>query len=226
MFGLIGGALAKLVMPGRDPGGILRSHLIDKRRLAYSSAASREKARTPWGKPMSTARNCLIYLVTTLALASISCTSSSSSVEPSERVASLQVTVTPNPIVQNGIGMCVASTGETTPGTFRLFPHSITVEETGGVGVTIQSHRLTVLSGGQEFPVLSLSGATSLGERFNDCGGAGDRIEPRQRRCNTEALFCSPVQVPVPDQLRAQFTGIDDNGNSITGDGTVNLSAQ
>jgi hypothetical protein len=120
---------------------------------------------------MPTARKwCPIYLLTsTLALvSSISCTSSSP-VDPSERVANLQVTVTPNPIVQNGTGACVTSTGST-PGIFRLFPHSITLDETSGVGVTIQSYRITALSGGQ-------------------------------------------------------ITATDDNGNAITGDGTVNLTA-
>jgi hypothetical protein len=146
-------------------------------------------------------------------------------VAPAEREASLRLTVTPNPIVQGGVGACANSAGASVPGTFRLFPHSVTVEETGGVGVTLQSYRLTALSGGQEFPVNEFTGE-SIAERFADCGGAGNRVEANQRRCNTDALFCSPIQVKVPDQLRLQFTATDDTGHSLAGDSTVNLSVQ
>lgn len=142
--------------------------------------------------------------------------------EPSQRVAALQITVTPNPLVETGTGACTTGSGQPPPGTFRLFPHSVTVEETSGLGVAIESHEATALVGGQEVPVYLLDAAT-FGDRFNDCGGAGNRVEARGRLCNTDALFCSPLGSPVPNQLRLRVTAIDDNGHSITGTTTVNL---
>lgn len=170
---------------------------------------------------MTTGRR-LIYSLTAIVLAtSVSCTSSS--MDPSPRVAQLQVSVMPNPLVQNGIGACTTGSGQPPSGVFRLFPHQVTVEETDGVGVAVESHRVTALVGAQEFQVFLLD-AASIGDRFNDCGGAGNRVEARARRCNTDALFCSPLNAAVPNQLRLEFTAMDDNGNSITGVTTVNLA--
>jgi hypothetical protein len=138
-------------------------------------------------------------------------------------MARLQVTVTPNPVVQASIGQCVGESGQVVPGTFRVFPLSVTVEETGGVGVSIQTHRVTALRGGQEFPVIDLA-QDAIGERFNNCGGTGNRIEARQSRCDTGGSFCSPIASQVPEQLRLQFTATDDNGHAISGEGTVGLS--
>jgi hypothetical protein len=138
-------------------------------------------------------------------------------------MAALQVTVTPNPVVQTHIGQCVGESGQVIPGTFRIFPLSVTVEETGGVGLSILTHRVTALRGGQESPVLDLA-QDAIGERFNNCGGTGIRIEARQRRCDTGGSFCSPPGLPAPEQLRLQFTATDDNGHAISGEGTVGLS--
>jgi hypothetical protein len=165
---------------------------------------------------------CFVALLTLAS--TVSCASSSSSpMNPSERSANLRMTVDPNPLLQNGIGACANENGQAAPGNFRLFPHSVTLEETGGVGATLQSYRITALVNGQEFPVGEL-GEESIAERFDDCGGSGSRIEPSQRRCNAQALFCSPLTAAVPNQLKLRFSGIDDNGHTLTGETTVSLS--
>jgi hypothetical protein len=163
-----------------------------------------------------------VCIVLGVVATSVSC--AEPEMAPSPLSGSLQVTVVPNPIVESGVGACVNAFAETPPGTFRLFPYSVTVDETGGVGVALQSFRITVLSGGQEFPAVDLA-AGDIGARFNACGGEANRLGPLQRRCTPTSPFCSPVALPVPEQLRVRFTAIDDNGNNITNDRTVNLTA-
>ena len=166
----------------------------------------------------------VVVILSGLSGANGACTRSDDLVAPTSLdFAGIELTVSPNPLVESGVGACVGPFGPTPPGTFRIFPYMVTVEETRGVGLTIESYRISGFVGGQEIPLLNLA-ASGVAERFIGCGGVSNRLEARQRRCTPVSPFCVPPILAVPDRLRVQLTGIDDNGFPITGDRTVNLT--